>query len=392
MNLNSLYLDYNATSPLAPSVLSWLASGDILSANPASQHAAGKASRKLINDVRRFLFSTFSLNEQNNELFFHSGATESITSFTYSFAEWSRQEKRKLLICVSPVDHSATTSLKERFWGDHVEFYDLKLNSDLTYDHQFNLASLKLFKENNPHCLILYHHLWVHNETGLLSPLADLAPFKAIDSLFIHVDGVQAPGKIHQWGELVVADMFSFSSHKFGSLKGVGFSFVSNKINYFPLFTGGGQQKDLRSGTENVLAVHSIKLALQDLLKIDIHQTYRLRDELKVFLQQQLQGLGGVLEIYPVNSNTLYFYLNHLTSDISLALFDLHGLMISAGSACSSGTAKPSSILRESQLNSVAKNGLRLSLNFAISDQELGQIKEKLALVFKKMRLTLPRF
>lgn len=353
---------------------------------------AGKASRKLINESRRFLFATFSLKELDYELFFHSGATEGIVTFTYSFAEWARREKKKLLICSSSIDHSATSSLKERFWGDHVEFYDLKLASDLSYDHPSNLAALKDYKNQNPESVILYHHLWVHNETGLVSPLSELSSFKEIPDLYLHIDSVQAPGKIRNWNELTTGDMFTFSAHKFGSLKGVGFSFFSKKMKFFPLLTGGGQQRDLRSGTENVPGVYSVKLALQDLLKVDIEETYRLRDEVAAFLKEELKDLGGVLEVSPNNSNTIYFYLNHLTSDISLALFDLHGLMISAGSACSSGTAKPSSVLREAHLNSVARNGLRMSLNFALTPGEVLKIKEQLTQVFKKIRSTLPRY
>lgn len=392
MNLDSLYLDYNATSPLAASVLTWLASGDLLYANPASQHMAGKASRKLINEARRFLYTTFNLSEQTHELFFHSGATESIANFTYSFMEWSRRENKKLLICTSSIDHSATSSLKERYWGSHVEFYELKLRSDLTYDHEANEKFLRQYKIDHPQSFILYHHLWVHNETGLVSPLKELGIFKSIEGLYLHIDGVQAPGKIVDWRELVIGDMYSFSSHKFGSLKGMGFSFLAKNMSYFPLLTGGGQQKDLRSGTENVLGIYSVKLALEDLLKVDIMQTYRLRDELSEFLKLELTGIGGLLDVAPVNSNTIYFYLNHLTSDISLALFDLHGLMISAGSACSSGTAKPSSVLREAHLNSVARNGLRMSLNFATTPEDISKIKDKLSLVLKKLRLTSPRF
>lgn len=392
MNRNCLYLDYNATSPLSSSVINWLQGGDFLYANPASQHMAGKASRKLINETRRYLYSTFSLSELEYELFFHSGATESIVSFTYSFMEWARISGKKLLICFSSIDHSATLTLKDRFWGEHVSFYQLKLTDDLKYDHQANLAELKRFHQENPEALILYHHLWVHNETGLVSPLEELKPFKEISSLYLHIDGVQSPGKIRNWRELSVGDMFSFSAHKFGAMKGVGFSFFVKGMKYFPLLTGGGQQRDLRSGTENVMGVYSVKLAMEDLLKVDIENTYKLKCELKSFLKEELKDLGGVLDVAPSNSNTIYFYLNHLTSDISLALFDLHGLMISAGSACSSGTAKPSNVLREAHLNGVARNGLRLSLNFATTSDEIQKIKSEILLVFKKMRLTLPRY
>lgn len=392
MNRNCLYLDYNATSPLSSSVTNWLVSGDLPYANPASQHMAGKASRKLINETRRFLYTTFSLRELEYELFFHSGATESILSFTYSFTEWARRSEKKILICLSSIDHSATLSLRDRYWGKHVEFYQLKLTQDLKYDHQANLEELKKYHQENPDALILYHHLWVHNETGLVSPLEELIPFKEIPNLYLHIDGVQSPGKIRNWRELIVGDMFSFSAHKFGAMKGMGFSFFSKKMKYFPLLTGGGQQRDLRSGTENVLSVYSVKLAMEDLFKVDIEKTYQLKCELKKFLIEELKDLGGVLDVSPSNSNTIYFYLNHLTSDISLALFDLHGLMISAGSACSSGTAKPSSVLREAHLNGVARNGLRMSLNFATSEDEINKIKSEVSLVFKKMRQTLPRF
>jgi cysteine desulfurase len=125
---------------------------------------------------------------------------------------------------------------------------------------------------------------------------------------------------------------------------------------------------------------------------VDIENTYKLKCELKSFLKEELKDLGGVLDVAPSNSNTIYFYLNHLTSDISLALFDLHGLMISAGSACSSGTARPSNVLREAHLNGVARNGLRLSLNFATTSDEIQKIKSEILLVFKKMRLTMPRY
>ena len=123
MNLERLYLDYNATSPLSQSVYDWLKSGDFFFANPASQHSDGKASRKAINESRAQAYKTFGLSEKTHKLFFHSGATEAFHNFAYSFSETARLAGKELLICFSRVDHPAVVSLEDKFYGPHVKFF-----------------------------------------------------------------------------------------------------------------------------------------------------------------------------------------------------------------------------------------------------------------------------
>ena len=383
-----LYLDYNATSPLSQSVTDWLKSGEVLFANPSSQHSSGKASRKVINESRSQIYSTFSKSEKDTSLFFHSGASEGIATFTRSFSEWTRLTGKELLICYSKIDHPAVTALGERYFGPHVKTFELQMNSDLEYDHAKNLQVLQDKKDNNPDLLILYHHLWVHNETGIVSPLNDLKALKAIPDLFIHVDAVQAPGKVTDWMQIETGDIFTFSAHKFGALKGIGFSFFNKSISFHPLISGGGQQGDLRSGTENPPAVKSIALALNDLKLIDIKQNYRLREKLEKILSVELQGIGGIISGTGKsrNSNTIYFYFNKYSSDIALALFDLNGLQISAGSACSSGAAKASILMTHLGHKEEAKNGLRLSLPFDFSESQLTRIVEKLSVILSKLK------
>ncbi|WPU63698.1 cysteine desulfurase family protein [Peredibacter starrii] len=375
MNLERLYLDYNATSPLSHSVIDWMKSGDVLFANPASQHSSGKASRKLINEGRTAIYQAFGKSEKDTKLFFHSGATEAFLTFTYSFSELARLKGGELLVCYSRIDHPAVANLSERYWGPHVKFLELVHNDDLTYNHTKNLEIIKDKKDNNPDLVVLYHHLWVHNETGFVSPLEELLPFKNIPDLYIHVDCVQAPGKIPEWQNLSVGDVWSFSAHKFGAFKGIGFSFFKKDLPFSALVLGGGQQQGLRSGTENPQGVKSIALALNDLKAFDVKANTKKREELENFIEGELRGIGGVLKGPRRNANTIYFYLNRLTSDIALALFDLNGLMISAGSACSSGAAKDSLVLLQLGKKEVAKNGLRLSFGFHLSDEELSKIK-----------------
>jgi cysteine desulfurase len=386
VDIESFYLDYNATSPLSPSVIDWLKSGEVVFANPASQHSSGKNSRKIINQSKKDIFRTFNKSEKDNRLFFHSGATESFLTYAYSFSEVARKSKRKLLICYSKIDHPAVTSLADRFWGEGVEFFELSLKKNLSYDHQENYQSLQAKKKSDPTLIILYHHLWVHNETGFVSPLEELAKFKEFADLYLHIDAVQAPGKIETWRDLSVGDIWSFSAHKFGAFKGIGFSLMKRDLPFFPLISGGGQQEGLRAGTENPQGIMSISLALSDLEKVDISDTRIKKSTLEKFLENELQDLGAIIKSDKQNSNTIYFYLNDLTSDISLALFDLHGLMISAGSACSSGAAKPSAILTQLGHHAVARNGLRISLNFSVNDEYLKSLEHKLSAVIKRLR------
>jgi cysteine desulfurase len=385
--VDRIYLDFNATSPLSTSVSDWLKSGEVVFANPSSQHSAGKSARKVINESRSYLFNCFRQSEKDTHLFFHSGATEAFCAFAHSFSEWARLEGKDLLICYSKLDHPAVTSLSERYFGPQVKFYELKLNG-LEYDHETNFEAIKDKKDNNPDLLILYHHLWVHNETGGVSSLGELSQFKTIPDLYLHVDAVQAPGKVSDWNELKVGDIFSFSAHKFGALKGVGFSFFSKKISFHPLISGGGQQGNLRSGTENPMGVQSVMLALKDLSSVDVLANMQKRKELEMFLQSAFTGIGELLSTRcrEQNANTLYFYIRDLPSDIALALFDLQGLMLSAGSACSSGAAKPSTLMTHLGYKNEAKNGLRLSFGFNLSSSQLSLVKERFQIVCQKIK------
>lgn len=234
--------------------------------------------------------------------------------------------------------------------------------------------------------MILYHHLWVHNETGEISPLDQLQKFKTIPDLYLHIDAVQAPGKISSWQHLTVGDVWSFSAHKFGSLKGIGFSFFESSIPFHPLIMGGGQQNNFRSGTENIHGVKSVALALGDLLKVDVSHTQKMREKLVSFMEKELKGLGEILHGKEMASNTIYFYLEKYTSDIALAVFDVNGVEISAGSACSSGAAKASLVLSHKGLIPVAKNGLRISLPFTINEEDLNKVQERLRMIFNKLR------
>jgi len=360
-------------------------SGDFIFANPASQHSEGKQARKIINQTKTFLYDFFHTNEKEFNLFFHSGATEGLNTVIHHYASRSQKENRPLILAYAQGDHPAVV---ETCRTQNAIQFILKRDTNGDYLHEENLSELKQLKSQNPDALILYHHLWVHNELGVVSPLSEVKRFKEIPDLFMSVDAVQSPGKHYHYRELEnTFDYYTFSAHKFGALKGIGFSFSKMGNNLSPFMLGGGQQNKLRSGTENVMGVYSIKLALEDLQKIDLGDLLHKKSIVEDKLRGWLKGKGGIVadKARHRSLNTIYFYLTNLTSDIAVAMFDLSGLEISAGSACSSGAAKESEILLSLGYKEVAKNGLRLSLGFQFSQEELDHLLKTSEVLFPKI-------
>jgi cysteine desulfurase len=203
------------------------------------------------------------------------------------------------------------------------------------------------------------------------------------------VDAVQAPGKVSDWDQLLEGlDAYTYSAHKLGGLKGIGWSFVSKKVRIEPLILGGGQQEGARSGTENVMGAWALKLALDDLKAIfQARAQITVITELRAHLDECLKHKGhriaaGAREL---NLNTALFVLDQLPADMSLPLFDLRGLELSAGSACASGTAKASHVLEALGEHSRARHGLRLSISWSFSAEELQLLKARLTQVFEKI-------
>jgi len=241
---SNYYFDYNATSPLSPSVEDYLERGDFLFANPSSQYHLGKKSRQLINSSKEFFFNTFNLDEKLYQIFFHSGATEGINTFLFGAGFKSFKENKKINFYFSPTDHACVVNLKENLTalGHKVCFIPINENGEIIIEKLIEKINNK--KEQRT----IVNWTWLNNETGVLNNLEVADLIKKETNAEVIVDAVQTPGKIVEWNKLSSAlDAYSFSSHKFGGLKGIGFSFVKDSFDYSPLIIGGGQQNKLRS-------------------------------------------------------------------------------------------------------------------------------------------------
>lgn len=362
------YLDYNATSPLSPSVKALLADDELVYANPSSQHSLGKKALKELNSVYVYLYDFFGINAQDFDLFFHSGATEGMnTIFQFN-------DDENFFYSVS--DHPCVTENAKI----HAHSNELFLTSNGHFDFEKNKKLLENFRNHNNWLNIT----WLHNEIGIVNNLDDIAKFKADTNAFIHVDGVQAIGKIpgHNYKLAPEVDAYTFSGHKFGALKGIGFSFIKKDI-LKPLIIGGGQQGGLRSGTVNIQGIISLKMALEDLKK-----DYALENSVKEFktqIETIIKKNNHFFIIENESLNTIAFVHDNLKSDRLLTYFDMQGLCVSTGSACSSGSTLPSQTLLAMGLDDKAKNFIRISIHTDLLKNKV-EILESLERVVSKIK------
>lgn len=380
--MDRIYLDYNATSPLAPSVTGWLAKGDLFWANPAAQHSLGKKSRARLDEVSDFLLRTFHLQSRSHSLVFHSGATEGINAWIMGLA----YKHERLLLAFSPLDHAAVRAQRERLekMGHEIMMLPVDSQGDLRLEEAIQLIS------RSSAAVKVINWTWVHNELGVVWKLADAVRLKDATGAIVHVDAVQAPGKVADWDKLPEAlDAYTFSGHKFGSLKGVGFSFQSLSVRPLPLLLGGGQQDGLRSGTENTMGAWSMMLALQDLQRtFSPTRQAEFIAELREHMDKCLEGKGKRIARHAreLNLNTMLIVLQQLPSDMAMPLFDLAGLEVSAGAACASGAAKPSAILLGIGEQKLARHGLRLSTGWDLERSRVDQLKLRIGQVLNNIK------
>ena len=368
-----LYLDYNSTSPLAKKVSDYLASGDLLFANPASVHTSGKKSKKSITDTTRFLKNTYSL-DLAYDVSYHSGATEALNTFF--------QLELDDILVYSKTDHPAVDIIAKFHESRGGEIHCLNVSSSGEFD-------LSFFNKINDDKKYFFNFTWVNNETGIINNLDLLKPLIEKKNIFIHVDAVQSIGKFKGWNTFLAGvDVISFSGHKFGALKGVGFSFVNSQFPLKPLVLGGGQQRGLRSGTENPLGVFSLKLALENLIEnIDIEKTQSLRLKISTLFREALIDNGLVVESnLPIANNTLGLIFKKIKSDLCLIQFDLFGIDVSYGSACSSGNQTQTQSLKSLDLTEYEDRFIRLSFGPYDYKRE-NEILLKLQELFKKLNL-----
>ena len=368
-----IYLDYNATAPLSQSFRQALAEGSVPEGNASSTHTSGKQVAKYIEDTKDSIFSHFNLDKANYDLFFHSGATEAANTFF--------QLKKGDLFCYFSTDHACIRAQVPKLEANGVEIVEIPVgkNGEIRADEVIELLKVK-DAHNKPTYL---HFTWMNNETGVVQNLSIAEEIKKQTGCSVYVDAVQVPGRVSGYQTLSESlDVYTFSGHKFGALKGIGFSFVSKDFDFKPLIGGGGQQNNLRSGTVNSHGIASLHYALAE-LKSSNKNLEKLK-ELKEEIARLLSENDKIIVFLNESTNTISFIHKEKKADVMLIHFDMAGLEVSSGSACSSGSIEPSNVINAMGYDKYALNNIRISLGVDnLSDREL--ILDRLTLILSKL-------
>ncbi|MFT5290665.1 MAG: cysteine desulfurase [Planctomycetota bacterium] len=360
----SIYLDHNATTPLRQEARDlWLSVSDELCGNPSSLHGGGRRARAILDDARERVAGALEVDE--DAVLFTSGGTEANNLALFGVLGGCGRPREEAGLLTSVVEHSSVLEPARALERRGHPLSILPVDAEGLVDPETILSSLP------SNCALVSLQV-ANNELGTLSNLTDIAATLAQTRgcrPWLHTDAVQALGRIpidlRAWG----ADLASFSAHKVGGPVGVGVLVKNPDVALEPLFWGGGQEDNLRPGTENVAGIAAaalaIDLAVQEREAFASH-TSALSKKLWGELADRCPGarlLGPNYGDPRRLPNTLNVILPGLEGRVLVTRLGMAGLALSAGSACASGSLEPSHVLRAMGLNEAdARSGLRISL------------------------------
>jgi cysteine desulfurase len=380
MGASHIYLDHNATTPLdyrvGESMKPFLESRFL---NPSSAYGLAQSNREVIETARARMLDLLNASEGN--LIFTGGGSEAnnLAIKGVAFANMNRGKH----IITSPIEHHAVLEPCEflETLGFEVSIVPVDRNC------QVKLGVLNdMIREDT----ILVSIMFANNETGVVQPIRDIAKITREKGVYFHTDAIQAAGKLALNVDELGVDLLSISAHKFYGPKGVGALYIRNGVEISSLVHGGGQEKGLRAGTENVAGIVGIARALELACKEadeDVTREQQLRDYLE----------SGILKTIPdclINGNrerrlpnTLNITFKYVVGEALLSLLEAEGILVSTGSACSSGSQEASHVLRAMGISDEEAHGaLRFSLGRHTRKEDIDRVLDKLPGIVSQLR------
>jgi cysteine desulfurase len=361
-----IYLDWNATAPLRPQARAAALAALDSSGNPSSVHAEGRAARRLIEEAREKVAALVAAEARN--VVFTSGGTEAnMLALTPASGPDGKAPDRLL---ISALEHPSVLA-GGRFAAAAVQ------RVPATGDGRIDLAALADALAALEGRRALVSLMLANNETGVVQPVSEAARLTHEAGGVLHVDAVQAAGRIPCDINAIGADLLTLSGHKIGALKGVGAVVRRDAAVPFPapLIRGGGQERGARAGTENVAGIAAFgaaaAAALVD-LGAEAGDMRALRDRFEAGLRSASPDIvvfGAGAERLP---NTTLFALNGMKAETAVIAFDLEGVAVSSGAACSSGKVQPSHVLAAMGVPpQLARAAVRVSLGPTTTQSEI---------------------
>jgi len=357
--MSRIYLDHAATTPLVPEAAEAMTRQLTKVGNASSLHASGRSARRVVEEARESIAA--HLGAHPTELIFTSGGTES-DNLAVKGAFWSGAEVGRRRVVTSAIEHHAVL--------DSVAWLDRSVLAEVSYvpvdaAGQLDLETLASTVDADT-CLVSV--MWANNEVGSLQAIPQIAAVAAEQGALSHSDAVQAVGHIAVDYAASGLDLMTFTAHKLGGPYGIGALLARRELRLAPILHGGGQERDIRSGTLDVPAVAGFAAAVDVAARQLKQEERRIRD-----LRANL--IGSVLAAVPIvvvhgpssESDCLPGIVNigfpGCSADAILMLLDSAGIDCSTGAACSAGVLQPSHVLLAMGYSeSDARSALRFSL------------------------------
>jgi len=369
-----IYLDWNASAPLGPQARAAMAAALALTGNPSSVHGEGRAARAVIEQARERVAGLVGADPRN--VIFTSGGTEANALALTPHIEAGAEKRPFERLLISAIEHPSV-----RAGGRFAPVADIPARADGMVD----LAALERMLASGGRAFVSI--MAANNETGVVQPVREAAALVHSHRGLLHVDAVQAAGRMPLDINALGADLLSVSAHKLGGAKGAGALIKRDEALHFadPLIKGGGQERGARAGTENVAAIAAFgaaAAAVKATLAADIRHMATLRAR----LEDGIQALTPDAVIFGASAerlaNTTLVSMPGGKAETLVIGFDLEGVAVSSGSACSSGKVAPSHVLAAMGVPpELARGGIRVSSGPATTNAEIDQFLD----VWKKL-------
>lgn len=352
-----IYLDANATEILRPAAKNAAFHALEQIGNPASTHFYGRQARRILEDARHIIAAYFKRDADS--CIFTSGGTEANILALHGFAHSQNRP-----IFIGATEHDAI-----RNSAPHAQIIKVHENGRLDLAHLKELLLSQKSRQEAPQNPPLICIMAANNETGILSPLEEIAALCEEFNALLHIDAVQAMGRVSLPLASLKKASFAISAHKMGGLKGAGALILPHDHPLPPLLPGGGQERGRRGGTPALPNIAAMSAALQESTQQNWQEIEAFRDALEEKLI--LAGAEIIGHKIPRLPNVICAILPSIASQIQLMTLDLEGFCVSAGSACSSGKVTESHILRAMGYQEKAGQAIRISLPWNIQKDAL---------------------
>ena len=363
-----VYLDWNATAPLRPQAAEAFAEALAFAGNPSSVHAEGREARQAVEHAREEVAALIGARPVG-VIFTASGTEANMLALSPAIETFSEKRPRDRLF-ISAVEHSSVRA------GGR---FPRAVTDDIPVDADGRLDLVALAKLIATAERPLVSVMLANNETGVVQPLAQAAQIVHAAGGLLHVDAVQAAGRIAVDIAALGADLITLSAHKIGGPKGVGALVRAREDIHFadPLIRGGGQERGLRAGTENVAGIAAFGAAAAAARRQMAQEAAHML-ALRMRLEEGIRIVAPNAVIFGARAerlpNTTLFSLAGMKAETAVIAFDLDGVAVSSGAACSSGKVQPSHVLAAMGVPAaLARGAVRVSLGWSTQEGDIAR-------------------